>query len=85
MEACAFRGACAGRSAVGDTALSVLDERTYRRRRANHQDTVMTFHLAGADCLSVGRDQHVGVGWPGRCELSAKPSGGMDLDVIGNC
>ena len=52
MEASAFRGACAGRSAVGDTALSVLDERTYRRRRANHQDTVMTFHLAGADRLS---------------------------------
>ena len=85
MEACAFRGACAGRSAVGDTALPVLDERLYRRRRANHQDTVMTFHLAGADGLSVGRDQRVRVAGSGRCELSAKPSGGMDLDVIGNC
>ena len=74
MEACAFRGACAGRSAVGDTALSVLDERTYRRRRANHQDTVMTFHLAGAECLSVGRDQRVRVGWlrPVRALCQAK-------------
>ena len=74
MEACAFRGACAGRSAVGDTALSVLDERTYRRRRENHQDTVMTFHLAGAECLSVGRDQRVLVGWlrPVRALCQAK-------------
>ena len=75
MEACAFRGACAGRSAVGDTALSVLDERTYRRPRANHQDTVMTFHLAEAECLSVGPDQRVRVGGPGPCELSVKPRG----------
>ena len=72
MEACAFRGACAGRSAVGDTALSVLDERLYRRRRANHQDTVMTFHLAGAECLSVGRDQRVRVGWLVRALCQAK-------------
>ena len=46
VEACAFLGACAGRRAVGDTACSVSDERSCLRR-ANHQDVVMAFHLAG--------------------------------------
>ena len=47
MEACAFLGACAGPRAVGNTAFSVSDERSCCLRRANHQDVVMAFHLAG--------------------------------------
>ena len=32
----------------------------------------MTFHLAGAECLSVGRDQRVRVGWLVRALCQAK-------------
>jgi hypothetical protein len=56
VEACAFRGACAGRRAVGDTAFSVSDQRSCCLRRANHQDVVMAFHLAGGEYWSVGRE-----------------------------
>ncbi len=63
MEACAFLSACAGRRAVGDTAFSVPGQRSCCLRRANHQDMVTAFHLAGDKYWSVGRDQGVRVGW----------------------